>query len=42
MRVDQITRMATRITCLWCLLDVGEDARQEFLRAHSTLRSVGD
>jgi hypothetical protein len=35
-RVDQITRMAMEITRLWCLLDVGEDARQEFLRAHST------
>jgi hypothetical protein len=30
--VDQITRMATEIIRLWCLLDVGEDARQEFLR----------
>jgi hypothetical protein len=26
-RVGQITRMATEITCLWCLLGVGEDGR---------------
>jgi hypothetical protein len=40
MRVDQITRMATEITRLWCLLDVGEDARQNFLQAHSTLSAA--
>jgi hypothetical protein len=39
-RVDQILCMTTEIARLWCLLDVGEDAWQEFLRAHSTL-SVG-
>jgi hypothetical protein len=36
-RVDRILRMATEITRLWCLLDVGEDAWRELLRAHSTL-----
>jgi hypothetical protein len=39
-RVDQITRMATEITRLWCLLDVDEDARQEFLQVHSTLSAT--
>jgi hypothetical protein len=39
-RFDQITRMATEITRLWCLLDVGEDAREQFLRAHSTLSAA--
>jgi hypothetical protein len=32
--------MASEITRIWCLLDVGEDARQEFLRAHSTLSAA--
>jgi hypothetical protein len=39
-RVDQIRRMATEITRLWCLLDVGEDAWQEFLRAHLRLSTA--
>jgi hypothetical protein len=39
-RIDQITRMGTELTRLWYLLTVGEDARQEFLRAHSTLSAA--
>jgi hypothetical protein len=29
--------MATEITRFWCLLDVGEDARRAFMRAHLML-----
>jgi hypothetical protein len=38
--VDQITPMTPEVTRFWCLLDVGEDARQEFLPAHSTLTAA--
>jgi hypothetical protein len=39
-RVDQITSVATKTTRLWCLLEVSEDARQEFMRAHSMLSAA--
>jgi hypothetical protein len=39
-RVDQITSIATEITRLWCLLDVGEDTWHEFMGAHSTLSAA--
>jgi hypothetical protein len=39
-RVGQIKRMVMEITRRWCLLDVDEDARQEFLRAHLMLSAA--
>jgi hypothetical protein len=32
--------MAAKITRLWCLLDVAEDARRAFLRSQSMLRAA--
>jgi hypothetical protein len=35
-----VPRVPRHIARLWCLLDIGEDARRVFLRAHSMLSAA--